>query len=323
MKPLNERYQLPKLSVALTALLVGLTLTGCSSAEQNLACPAFQGGEQVDAVTVSANYNEQPTVSFPSPLNAESIQARSVIEGTGPVFTGRNLVEFEFAGYNGGTGALIQQTSFDGTESQSGYFGPNQVPNFCDALAGAKEGSRIVAIIPPDQAHSGQGVPALGVGANDAFVFVIDLRKVYLEKAQGDAVAPQAGFPSVVTTPEGIPGVTIPKTAAPSELMVAQLIRGSGEVVEKGDLATLHYSGFLWEGAEQFDSSWDSGQAAQFEIQDGALIDGFVSAVVGQTVGSQVIAIIPPDQGYGDAGAGTIPPGATLVFVIDILGVSK
>lgn len=304
-------------------MLAALTLTGCSSPEQNLACPAFQGGDQVNEISVSGNYNEQPQVSFPSPINAESIQAKAIIEGDGPVFTGRNLVEFEFAGYNGGTGALIQQTSFDGSEVQSGFFGPNQIPNFCDALAGAKEGSRIVAIIPPDQAHSGEGVPALGVGANDAFVFVIDLRKVYLEKAQGESVAPQAGFPSVVTTTEGIPGITIPKTAAPTEMMISQLIRGNGEVVEKGDLATLHYSGFLWDGADKFDSSWDTGQPAQFEIQDGALIDGFVQAVAGQPVGSQVIAIIPPQFGYGDAGAGTIPPGATLVFVIDILGVSK
>jgi peptidylprolyl isomerase len=48
-----------------------------------------------------------------------------------------------------------------------------------------------------------------------------------------------------------------------------------------------------------------------------------LKAVVGQPVGSQVIAIIPPAQGYGDAGAGSIPPGATLVFVIDILGTSN
>jgi peptidylprolyl isomerase len=85
----------------------------------------------------------------------------------------------------------------------------------------------------------------------------------------------------------------------------------------------MHYSGFLWDTSEQFDSSWDGGQPTQFVLQDGALIEGFISAVVGQTVGSQVIAVIPPDLGYGDQGAGTIPPGATLVFVIDILGTSK
>jgi peptidylprolyl isomerase len=277
----------------------------------------------VESVSVTGALGEQPVVSFPSPLSAESIQSRVVIAGEGPVFTGRNFVEFEFAGYNGGSGQLIQQTSFDGTQAQSGAFGPGEVPNFCEALAGAKEGSRIVAIIPPDQAHSSEGVPALGVGAADAFIFVFDLKRVFLEKATGDSVAPEAGLPTVVTTPDGVPGITIPKTAAPTELKVAQLIRGSGDLVEEGQLVTLHYSGFLWDNSEKFDSSWDSGQATQFQMQEGALIEGFLSAVIGQPVGSQVIAVIPPALGYGDAGAGSIPPGATLVFVIDILGTNN
>ena len=277
----------------------------------------------MESVSVTGALGEQPVVSFPSPLSAESIQSRVVIAGEGPVFTGRNFVEFEFAGYNGGSGQLIQQTSFDGTQAQSGAFGPGEVPNFCEALAGAKEGSRIVAIIPPDQAHSSEGVPALGVGAADAFIFVFDLKRVFLEKATGDSVAPEAGLPTVVTTPDGVPGITIPKTAAPTELKVAQLIRGSGDLVEEGQLVTLHYSGFLWDNSEKFDSSWDSGQATQFQMQEGALIEGFLSAVIGQPVGSQVIAVIPPALGYGDAGAGSIPPGATLVFVIDILGTNN
>ena len=272
---------------------------------------------------MSETLGQQPVVNFPSPLNAEAVQARIVVEGDGPVFTGRNLVEFEFAGYNGGSGQLIQQSSFDGVETPSGFFGPGQVPNFCEALAGAKEGSRVVAILPPQQAHNGEGVPALGVGPADSFVFVIDLKKVFMEKAAGASVAPEAGFPSVVTTSEGIPGVSIPSSPAPTELKIAQLIRGEGEIVQKGQLVTMHYSGFVWDSSEKFDSSWDSGQPAQFQMQDGALIEGFLSAVVGQPVGSQVIAIIPPALGYGDAGAGTIPPGATLVFVIDILGISN
>jgi peptidylprolyl isomerase len=277
----------------------------------------------VESISVTGALDQKPVVSFPSPLSAESIQSRVVIAGEGPVFTGRNLIEFEFAGYNGGNGQLIQQTSFDGTQTQTGAFGPGEVPNFCEALAGAKEGSRIVAIIPPDQAHSGEGVPALGVGAADAFIFVIDLKRVFLEKATGDSVAPEAGLPTVVTTPDGVPGVTIPSSAAPTELRVAQLIRGAGELVEEGQKVTLHYSGFLWDSSEKFDSSWDSGEAVQFQMQDGALIEGFLSAVIGQPVGSQVIAVIPPALGYGDAGAGTIPPGATLVFVIDILGTNN
>jgi peptidylprolyl isomerase len=313
---------LNKSILLLSSIVLTASLTSCAPAE-NYACAGFETGAQVESISVTGALGEQPVVSFPSPLNAESIQSRVVIAGEGPVFTGRNLVEFEFAGYNGGSGQLIQQSSFDGTQAQTGAFGPGEVPNFCEALAGAKEGSRIVAIIPPDQAHSGEGVPALGVGAADAFIFVIDLKRVFLEKATGDSVAPEAGLPTVVTTPDGVPGITIPKTAAPTELKVAQLIRGSGNLVEEGQLVTLHYSGFLWDSSEKFDSSWDSGQATQFQMQEGALIEGFLSAVIGQPVGSQVIAVIPPALGYGDAGAGSIPPGATLVFVIDILGTNN
>jgi FKBP-type peptidyl-prolyl cis-trans isomerase len=314
--PLNKSILL------LSSIVLTASLTSCAAAE-NYACAGFETGAQVESISVTGSLEQQPVVSFPSPLNAESIQSRVVIAGEGPVFTGRNLVEFEFAGYNGGNGQLIQQSTFDGTQTQTGTFGPGEVPNFCEALAGAKEGSRIVAIIPPDQAHSGEGVPSLGVGAADSFIFVIDLKRVFLDKATGDSVAPEAGLPTVVTAPDGVPGVTIPKTSAPTELRIAQLIRGSGDLVEEGQLVTLHYSGFLWDGSEKFDSSWDSGQAVQFQMQDGALIEGFLSAVIGQPVGSQVIAVIPPALGYGDAGAGTIPPGATLVFVIDILGTSN
>ena len=306
----------------LSSIVLTASLTSCAPAE-NYACAGFETGAQVESISVTGALEEKPVVSFPSPLSADSIQSRVVIAGEGPVFTGRNLIDFEFAGYNGGNGQLIQQTSFDGTQTQTGAFGPGEVPNFCEALAGAKEGSRIVAIIPPDQAHSGEGVPALGVGAADAFIFVIDLKRVFLERATGDSVAPEAGLPTVVTTPDGVPGVTIPSSAAPTELRVAQLIRGAGEVVEEGQKVTLHYSGFLWDSSEKFDSSWDSGEAVQFQMQDGALIQGFLSAVIGQPVGSQVIAVIPPALGYGDAGAGTIPPGATLVFVIDILGTNN
>jgi FKBP-type peptidyl-prolyl cis-trans isomerase len=313
---------LQKSVLFLSSIILTASLTSCAPAE-SFACAQLAGGEQVDSISVSETLEEQPIVNFPSPLNAEAVQARIVVEGAGPVFTGRNLVEFEFAGYNGGSGQLIQQSSFDGTETPAGFFGPGQVPNFCEALAGAKEGSRVVAILPPEQAHNGEGIPDLGVGPADSFVFVIDLKKVFMDRATGSNVAPEAGFPSVVTTPEGIPGVTIPNSPAPTELKVAQLIRGEGEIVQKGQLVTMHYSGFIWDSSEKFDSSWDSGQPAQFQMQDGALIEGFLSAVVGQPVGSQVIAIIPPALGYGDAGAGSIPPGATLVFVIDILGTSN
>jgi peptidylprolyl isomerase len=261
-------------------------------------------------------------VTFASPITAEEIQSKVVFGGNGNVFTGRNLIEFEFAGYNGGTGELIQMTEFDGSNPASGFYGPDAVPNFCSALAGAKEGSRVVSIFPAKDAHASQGVPDLGIGPNDSFVFVFQLTRVYLAKAEGSSVPAQAGMPTVVTTPEGIPGVTIPKTEAPTELKVAQLIKGSGEQVKSGDMVTMHYSGFVWADGSKFDSSWDRGEPAQFAVP-GQLIKGFGDAVVGQTVGSQVLIVIPPSLGYGSEATGSIPADSTLIFVVDILGTSS
>jgi FKBP-type peptidyl-prolyl cis-trans isomerase len=313
---------LKKTSLAISALFVSLTLTGCSSSA-SLACDFSGGGAQVDSIEVSSEPLTKPTVSFASPITAESIQSRVVIEGDGEVFTGRNMIEFEFAGYNGGTGELLQETEFDGKNPAPGFFGPDSVPNFCSALVGAKEGSRIVAIFPAKDAHDGRGVENLGIGPDDSFVFIFDLSRVYLEKAEGSSVAPEAGMPAVVTTPEGVPGITIPNTEAPEELRIAQLIKGEGETVVSGDNVTMHYSGFLWDGGTKFDSSWDKGSPAQFVVAPGQLIEGFLSAVVGQTVGSRVVVVIPPALGYGEQASSTIPANSTLVFVIDILGTSS
>lgn len=310
---------LKKTALIVLSALLSLALTGCASSEE-LSCPAATTGDQVSGITAETPASGAPVISFATPLNAATIQTKVLSEGDGPIFTGRNLIEFEFAAYNGGTGALIQQSAFDGSAPAAGFFGPGQIPNFCEALAGVHEGSKIVSIIPPDQAHQGQGIAQLGVGASDSFVIYFDVKKVYLSQAEGEAQLPQAGFPNVVTTPEGIPGITAPKSDAPTELMVEQLIRGNGDVVEEGQTVTLHYSGFLWATGKKFDSSWDNGQPVQFTMEKGGLIDGFLNSVVGQSVGSRVVAVIPPALGYGDTDNGAIPAGSTLIFVIDILG---
>jgi len=91
-------------------------------------------------------------------------------------------------------------------------------------------------------------------------------------------------------------------------------------VVETGQTITVHYTGVLWDTGEVFDSSWESGSAASFPIGTGGVIAGWDKGLVGRTVGSQLLLVIPPADGYADAGSGsTIPPGATLVFVVDIL----
>jgi len=312
---------LKKSALAMSAVLIGLTFTGCSSSV-TLACDPAGAGSEVESIEVSIDPLSKPTVSFPSPLTAGSIQSRIVSEGSGNVFTGRNAIDIEFSQYNGGTGDLLQESAFDGNPAPAS-FGPKTSPKFCSALVGAKEGSRVAVLFPAQDAHEGKGVPESDIAPTDSIVFVFDVVRVYLEKAEGSTVAPQTGLPTVVTTPQGIPGVTIPKTQAPSELRVAQLIKGSGPQIQFEDQVTVHYSGFLWDDGYKFDSSWETERPIRFVNAPGQLIEGFLAAVKDQTVGSQVLVVIPPEFGYGDQQNGLIPPGSTLIFVIDILGTSS
>lgn len=319
-----------KKSLALVAALATLvSLSGCSSANPADAvfagvkqvCADYKTGKAADSIKVEGAAGEVPTVSFATPLTSDKIETKLISEGNGPKITGDQLAEFEFIGVNAGTGETFQATKFDGTDVVSQYLQAGGSPDFCGALAGVREGSRVAVLFPADVAHSNQGVADLGIGAEDGIVFMFDIKKVFLPYAVGDSQAAEAGMPTVVRGTNGQPGVTIPKTDAPKDLKISTLIKGRGEVVEADQTVEVHYSGFLWSDGSQFDSSWANGQPVDFPLTKGSLIDGFLESLIGQTVGSQVLAVIPPDQAYGNQENGAIPAGSTLVFVIDILGI--
>ena len=317
------------LALAATAATL-VALSGCAA--QNPADALTEGATAIcspvtehsnlDQIKVSADKGKAPTVEFATPLNSDKVETKVVTEGTGPKITGDQLVDIDYMGINGSTGKTFQTSKFDGTDFASQFLKSGTKPDFCGALAGIREGSRVAVLFPAKLAHNGQGIPDLGVKATDSIVFVFDILKVFLPKALGDEKALPAGFPSVnvVRAADGTPGIVIAKSAAPTTLQIADTIEGRGDVVKMGQTVTMHYSGFLWNGKTKFDSSWDKGQPVQFKLQDGALINGFLKAVVGQKIGSQVVAVIPPADGYGSTAQGSIPANSTLVFVIDILG---
>ncbi len=120
------------------------------------------------------------------------------------------------------------------------------------------------------------------------------------------------------------PALTFPAQAASGELEVKVLSQGSGDVVEAGDDLTAHYLGQSW-GGGVFDNSYDRGGPATFPIGVGAVIAGWDDGLVGKQVGSRVLLSIPAHLGYGDRGVpqAGIAGGATLVFVVDIVGTSR
>jgi peptidylprolyl isomerase len=137
-----------------------------------------------------------------------------------------------------------------------------------------------------------------------------------LSQATGAAQPAEPGFPTIELAADGSPQISQLDEAAPAEFKLSTTIKGSGQVVTLSDLVTVHYSGWVW-GGDVFDSSWTRGEPAQFSLLQ--VIPGFTKALEGQTVGSQVIAVIPPAEGYGEQAVGSIPPNSTLIFVVDIL----
>jgi len=127
-----------------------------------------------------------------------------------------------------------------------------------------------------------------------------------------------ANLPQITRDANGAPAVDFAAATMPDGLVVEVLEAGDGAPVVAGQSITVHYTGWLWEGAK-FDSSWDRGEPISFVIARGSLIDGWVDGLVGQPVGSQVLLVVPPEAGYGNRNMGPIPAGSTLVFAVDVI----
>jgi FKBP-type peptidyl-prolyl cis-trans isomerase len=305
-------------------LAVGLLLGGCATvqpaaSESEAVCEPHESGTAVEQVAVTGEFGEQPEVVFPTPLSGTGVETAVISEGLGPAIVGNQRIRIHFAGYNAATGEEFQASEFGTEQTIPQDLRLGDLPDFCKALTGVKVGSRVAILLDAENAHGSAGVAGLGIEADQAVLFIFDVVAGYLPRANGEPRAPQAGFPTVVLAPSGQPGLQPLNSAAPTEFMRSVLLEGEGEPIEIGDTAVMHYTGWTWDG-NQFDSSWDRSEPAEFQIATGGLIEGFVRGLEGVTVGSQVVIVIPPDLGYGDAAQGSIPPNSTLVFVVDVLG---
>lgn len=114
-----------------------------------------------------------------------------------------------------------------------------------------------------------------------------------------------------------------------TQLRKIDLVKGTGEGVSGGQVAVVHYTGWLYEPAAEdrkgrkFDSSRDRGAPFRFKVGEGAVIKGWDEGVQGMQVGGQRRLVIPANLGYGErgAGGGAIPPNAALLFEIELLAI--
>jgi peptidylprolyl isomerase len=318
--------------VATTALLaaVAATLTGCTPANPTInGCTPVKSGSVSDSVSVSNNFGKTPTVKIKKPIATVKTTQRTLIEaGSGKVATKGTRITADFTVYNGTTGKQLDSTGFDKKTVPFTVDSAHILSGLVKTLQCTRAGSRVVGVIPPSEAFGKSG--STGVGAKDTIVFIADVVTVKpaapaaLKVATGTTVAPEAGFPTVVFSSKGEPTVTIPATAQPSTFKEEVLIKGKGEKVGSDANVIVNYQLVLWRTGKIVagNDTYSTSQAATFNT--GQVVPGFKKALEGQTVGTRVLVVIPPADGYGSAGQSSAGILGTddLVFVVDILGQS-
>jgi len=118
------------------------------------------------------------------------------------------------------------------------------------------------------------------------------------------------------------PTVAIPKGPPPSKLVVKDLIKGTGPAATASSTVNVQYVGELYKGGKQFDASWDDGSGQPVSLPLSGVIKGWQQGIPGMKIGGRRELIIPPSLGYGATAQSKIPANSTLVFVIDLHGLS-
>jgi peptidylprolyl isomerase len=335
MKAMNVKRRIPLTLAAAAILALSACSTGGTSDADPSASPTAgartagascidtAAGDASESVEVSGDFGSAPEVTVDGPLTVDTTERSIVTEGDGEEVGAGETANIALAAYNGTSGAALDQLAYNPDQPLAAKMDDATfLPGVVRAVECTTVGSRVVAVVPaadgfvPDQASQ------LGLGATDPVVIVVDVLSkaaTPLDRADGaDQPAPE-GFPEVALADDGAPTITIPDADPPTETRIANLKVGDGEEVPDGASVTVHYTGINWNTKKVFDSSWERGEPATFVTSQ--VIPGFTKALVGQKVGSQVIAVIPPADGYGEAGSGEDIGGTdTIVFVVDILG---
>ncbi|MCL2581933.1 MAG: FKBP-type peptidyl-prolyl cis-trans isomerase [Streptosporangiales bacterium] len=303
--------------LAVPLIAAAAFVAGCSSTPANPNA----------SVTASGKFGAAPKVTIPAQAAGKSLYSKDVIQGKGTALTSSDSFVGNYQAYDwsGKKHKLLMSTYTTHTPS---LFPSKLLPGLSSALKGAKEGSRVVAVIPPKEGFGPQGNPQLGVKGGDTLVFVLDVMKAVSNtaSASGQHVSDGGGSLAKVTDPKSgqAPTITVPKSSPPNKLTVTPLIKGKGPKIGKGQAVIVQYTGSIWRTGKTFSSSW--AQKTPFEYVSGSnppqVIPGWDKGIQGQTVGSRVMLTIPASDGYGKQGnpqAG-IKGSDTLVFVVDVLG---
>jgi hypothetical protein len=290
-------------------LLVGCTMaapeadqTPAGPPRADLCAAAAPPGAASEAVTVEGAVGEVSTLTFEAPLEIDRVQASVIHEGSGEPVESGQLITYAFTSYRADNGQKIGSIGY-GTPQWPVQISPESQLGLIFGCA--SPGTRVVAAFP-----SAGGWPEVGV---------FDFLAIVPSTAWGEPQEPVPGMPTVTLAEDGRPTVELPGGQPPTAVELAVLKRGEGETIAAGRALLVQYIGVKWSDGSVFDSSWESGEPAYFPTSD--VVDSVRAALEGQTVGSQIIILIPPEFHSGaEEWSDQELAGETLVFVVDILG---
>ncbi|WP_314646862.1 FKBP-type peptidyl-prolyl cis-trans isomerase [uncultured Microbacterium sp.] len=301
-----------------TVAAATLILAGCSGGAEpeSSATPDASGssecmldaqpGETSDAVTVEGE-GADATVSVPADAAFAGVERTVLSEGDGDDVVNGDLVSVAFQLVEASTGEIVDSSARGEDGELPVLLDQNSSSLFLAALECQPLGTQVVLALPGS---------VFGEGQTDKVVYAQAVEELP-EVADGTPVEPTEGMPTVELDDDGAPTVTIPDGDAPTETKVALLKQGDGATVGEGDLVVVQYLGVKWSDGSEFDSSW-SRDAVPSQFQTTGVVTGFRKALEGQQVGSQVVVVMPPSEGYG-ASEGHELQNESLVFVVDIL----
>ncbi len=327
MRPtaLRKTPALRQLPALVLAAALATTLAACTS-----SAAAFEPGDASSTVTATgAVGGSAPTVEFPTPLVTEDSQRSTLVEGEGDPIAAGDQVDFAYTVLDGASGQSLGAFGF----ADDGKYGRTSAgagtTSLSQSLAGTRVGGRYALTTTAALGFGPGTLGQLGLADDATLVLVIDVLDARPGKSEGVNQLPLDGMPAVVTAVDGTPGITVPDIDPPTTTRISTIKLGSGPVVEDGANLVVHFSGWVWPTADaplsQFQSTWTGQRAVNITASPEALVPGFADAVIGANVGDQVLAVIAPEDGYGDTppAQSAIPAGATLIFVIDILGIQE
>lgn len=278
-------------------------------------------------VTPGADDSTDPTVTFDTPLVATATGAKVIVEGKGEDIKENQNVKFKSIAYKAEDASLLG-SGFAGepvTLPTNEEF-KAQLPALYETLLQAKVGSWVAMVEPAAEAAPAEGAsPPASPGEAKAETVVV-LKVVASEpipeaskKLGADEVKKlkdEGSLPTFEMKDEK-PAITIPKDKeVPAGLVVDVVKEGTGKVATATSDVSANYTGVRWEDGKQFDSSYDRGEASDFNLS--GVIPGWTQGLEGLKAGTQVMLTIPSDLAYGADAASQGRPAGPLVFFVEL-----